>query len=632
MPDPVELEIFREIFHSIAEEMGASLRRSAFSPNIRERRDYSCAVFDRHAQVVAMGDHMPVHLGSMPMSVRAAIERLDLGPGDMAMVNDPFAGGTHLPDITLVAPVFVDRTADLNLREGHAFSRAVRVRGSSSSTLPKARAKRSGVRRKEASVLSSPGVNLLRKSKATTSGAKARISEALLYGTAEAVPFPKARIRNKLGTVSNEAAPDFYVASRAHHADVGGAAAGSMGLSREIYQEGLRIPPVLLLRAGEVQRDILQLVLANVRTPEEREGDLGAQIAACNTGARRLAEVCERYSVPRVHRAMEELQDYAERMTRVLLKGIPPGEYSAEDFLDNDGINDRPVKVAVTIRIGRPKRGGTAPLVTVDFTGSDPQVEGSINAVEAITYSACFYVFRCLLAEDVPAAAGIMRPIRAIAPLGTVVNARPPAAVAGGNVEMSQRIVDALFRALAKAMPERIPAASSGTMNNLTIGGLFPPGHPRSGEPFAYYETIAGGMGARPTQDGISGIHTHMTNSLNTPAEALEYAYPFRVMRYSLRPESGGAGKHRGGDGIVRELELLCDADVTLLADRRARGPYGLHGGSDGAAGRNLVIRKDGSEFPIPAKGSVRLKRGDRVRIESPGGGGFGAAKDRENT
>jgi len=538
MPDPVELEIFREIFHSIAEEMGASLRRSAFSPNIRERRDYSCAVFDRHAQVVAMGDHMPVHLGSMPMSVRAAIDRLELGPGDVATVNDPFAGGTHLPDITLVAPVFVGK----------------------------------------------------------------------------------------------HRSPDFYVASRAHHADVGGAAAGSMGLSREIYQEGLRIPPVLLLRAGEMQRDILQMVLANVRTPEEREGDLGAQVAACHTGLRRLMEVCERYGVARVHRAMEELQEYAERMTRALLNGIPSGEYSAEDFLDNDGINDRPVKVAVTIRIGRPKRGGTPSLVTVDFTGTDPQVEGSVNAVEAITYSACFYVFRCLLAEDVPAAAGIMRPIRVIAPDGTVVNARPPAAVAGGNVEMSQRIVDTLFRALAKAMPERIPAASSGTMNNLTIGGLFPPDHPRSGEPFAYYETIAGGMGARPTQDGISGVHTHMTNSLNTPAEALEYAYPFRVTRYSLRAESGGDGEHRGGDGIVRELELLCDADVTLLADRRARGPYGLHGGNDGAAGRNLAIRKDGSEFPIPAKGSVRLKRGDRVRIESPGGGGFGAAKDRENT
>jgi N-methylhydantoinase B len=542
MPDPVELEIFRELFHSIAEEMGASLRRSAFSPNIRERRDYSCAVFDRDAQVVAMGDHMPVHLGSMPMSVRAAIEQLQLGPGDVAMVNDPFAGGTHLPDITLVAPVFI-------------------------------------------------GSGRLK--------------------TAE---------------------PNFYVASRAHHADVGGAAAGSMGLSREIYQEGLRIPPVFLLRRGEMQRDVLQMVLANVRTPAEREGDLGAQIAACNTGARRLEEICHRYGLARVQRATEELQVYAEQMTRALLDSLPAGDYTAEDFLDNDGISDRPVRVAVTVGISKQKqkrkrqKSDFDPVVTVDFTGSDPQVEGSINAVEAITYSACFYVFRCLLAEDVPAAAGIMRPIRVIAPQGTVVNARPPAAVAGGNVEMSQRIVDTLFRALAQAAPKRIPAASSGTMNNLTIGGLFPKGHSRAGEPFAYYETIAGGMGARPTQDGISGVHTHMTNSLNTPAEALEYAYPFRVTRYSLRPESGGTGKYRGGDGIVRELEMLCDADVTLLADRRLRGPYGLHGGNDGSPGRNLIVRLDGTEAVIPAKGSVRLKKGERIRIESPGGGGWGEA------
>jgi len=583
MPDPVELEIFRELFHSIAEEMGASLRRSAFSPNIRERRDYSCAVFDRSAQVIAMGDHMPVHLGSMPMSVRAAIERLDLGPGDVAMVNDPFAGGTHLPDITLVAPVYVDRdrtenSQRLNLleksfKEGHDFSRAVQEKK----------------------------IKLMSKSLLVPQ-----------VDTAKAVLLPKSR------------KPDFYVASRAHHADVGGAAAGSMGLSREIYQEGLRIPPVFLVRSGTMQRDVLQMVLANVRTPEEREGDLGAQIAACNTGARRLQEVCDRYGLSRMHRASEELQDYAEQMTRSLLEGVPPGTYSAEDFLDNDGISDRPVRVIVKIRIEKRNRRSSQPLVTIDFSGSDPQVEGSINAVEAITYSACFYVFRCLLAEDVPAAAGIMRPIRVIAPEGTVINARPPAAVAGGNVEMSQRIVDTLFRALARAMPERIPAASSGTMNNLTIGGLFPPGHARAGEPFAYYETIAGGMGARPTQDGISGVHTHMTNSLNTPAEALEYAYPFRVTRYSLRPNSGGIGKQRGGDGIVRELELLCDADVTLLADRRVRGPYGLGGGKDGMPGRNAVVKSDGTEIPIPPKGSVRLRRGDKIRIESPGGGGWG--------
>ena len=267
------------------------------------------------------------------------------------------------------------------------------------------------------------------------------------------------------------------------------------------------------------------------------------------------------------------------------------------------------------------RRVSTQPVVTVDFTGSDPQVEGSVNAVEAITYSACFYVFRCLLSDDVPATAGLMRPIQVIAPEGTIVNARPPAAVAGGNVETSQRIVDVLLRALAQAIPDRIPAAASGTMNNLTIGGI----DPRTGEPFAYYETIAGGMGARPTKPGVSGVHTHMTNSLNTPAEALEYAYPLRVRRYSLRPGSGGAGKHRGGDGIIREIEVLTDCEVTLLSDRRTRGPWGLAGGEAGSPGKASMIRNDGSIEQMPGKFSTRLRKGERIRIETPGGGGWGA-------
>jgi N-methylhydantoinase B len=261
--------------------------------------------------------------------------------------------------------------------------------------------------------------------------------------------------------------------------------------------------------------------------------------------------------------------------------------------------------------------------VRVDFSGSDPQVQGSVNAVEAITYSACFYVFRCLLAEDVPATAGLMRPIEVIAPVGTVVNARPPAAVAGGNVETSQRIVDVLLRALAQAIPERVPAAASGTMNNLTIGGI----DPRTGEPFAYYETIAGGMGARPSKDGVSGVHTHMTNSLNTPAEALEHAYPLRVRQYSLRTGSGGDGKFRGGDGIIREIEVLTEAEVTLLAERRSRGPYGLAGGKDGSPGTAEVVRQDGSIEPLAGKSNIRLRPGDRIRIQSPGGGGWGAPK-----
>jgi N-methylhydantoinase B len=531
MRDPVELEIFKSLFHSIAEEMGAALRRTAFSPNIKERRDYSCAVFDGAGEVVAMGDHMPVHLGSMPMSVRAAVEILKLDLGDVAILNDPFYGGTHLPDITLVAPVFVS------------------------------------------------------------------------------------------GKSKRAAKPAFYVASRAHHADVGGTYAGSMGICREIYQEGIRIPPIKLIAGGKLQDDVSRLLLNNVRTPEEREGDLNAQIAACHTGAERLLEITERYGLPRVQQVMDELQEYSEKLMRAFLSKVPHGRYEAEDFLDDDGAGSGPVRIAVALTFQRVVTAGK-PLVTVDFTGSSPQVAGSINAVDAITFSACFYVFRCLLQEDVPAVAGLMRPVRMIAPKGTVVNARPPAAVAGGNVETSQRIVDVLLRALAKAMPDRVPAGSSGTMNNLTIGGM---DDERTGEPFAYYETIAGGMGARPDRAGVSGVHTHMTNSLNTPAEALEFAYPLRVTEYSLRKESGGTGKFRGGDGIVREVELLADSEVTLLADRRSRGPYGLQGGADGTTGRTEVIHADGQRETLPGKTSVRLKKGDKVRIESPGGGGWGA-------
>lgn len=530
--DPIELEIFKNIYHSIAEEMGAALRRTAFSPNIKERRDYSCAVFDGMGEVIAMGDHMPVHLGSMPMSVRAALERLQLGPGDMAMLNDPFCGGTHLPDITLVAPFYAG---------------------------------------------------------------------------------PSRGLRQ---------AANFFVAARAHHADVGGAFPGSMGPCREIYQEGLRIPPVRLVRGGKIDEDVLALVLNNVRTPGEREGDLGAQIAACHTGLTRLREICRRYGLRRITEAGLELLDYSERMMRAFLAQVPAGTYKAEDALDDDGVSGRPVRIAVAVTFR--KTAKTGPLVTVDFTGSAKQVEGGINAVEAITWSACFYVFRCLLAEDVPATAGLMRPIKVMAPSGTVVNARPPSAVAGGNVETSQRIVDVLLRALAKVIVERIPAAASGTMNNLTIGGM----DPRNREPFAYYETVAGGMGARPTKAGVSGVHTHMTNSLNTPAEALEYAYPLRVRRYSLRPGSGGSGKFRGGDGIVREIEVLTDAEVTLLADRRLGRPYGLNGGEPAAAGRTEVLREGGNRELLPGKTSVRLKAGERVRVESPGGGGWGALRN----
>jgi len=522
--DPTRLEIFKNLFHSVAEEMGAALRRAAFSPNIKERRDYSCAVFDGGGRVLAMGDHMPVHLGSMPMSVAAAIAALKLAPGDVALLNDPYAGGTHLPDLTMVMPMY----------------------------------------------------------------------------------FP------------GSPAPMFYIANRAHHADIGGAQAGSMGLARDIFQEGLRIPPVRIIERNGLNRDLLALILGNVRTAREREGDLTAQIAACRIGERRLGEIVAKYGRREVTAYGNHLLAYSASMMRTVLRSIPNGSYRGKDFLDDDGISNVPLRIASTIRI----RGERA---EVDFSGSAPQCAGNVNAVAAIAYSAVFYVFRCLLDEQVPATSGLMQPIRVFAPEGTIINARPPAAVAGGNVETSQRMVDSLLRALAHAIPERIPAASQGTMNNLTLGGADPR---RGGAPFAYYETIAGGMGARPGKDGVSGIHTHMTNSLNTPVEALEEAYPVRVRCYALRSGSGGPGLYRGGDGIVREIELLTETQVGLLCDRRRFSPYGLAGGKPGATGRNALI-VDGRPRPLAGKCGFYAPAGAIVRVETPGGGGWGKQKGR---
>ncbi len=522
--DPVELAIFQNVIHSIADEMGAALRRTALSPNIKERRDYSCAIFDGQAQVIAMGDHMPVHLGSMPMSVQAAVHALALAPGDIAILNDPYAGGTHLPDITMVLPVF---------RAGHS-------------------------------------------------------------------------------------AAEFFVAARAHHADVGGMFAGSMGPAREIYQEGIRIPPVYIQRGGKINQDVMHILLSNVRTPQERDGDLQAQIGACHVGLRRLTELMQKYDVQATDRLINSLFQYSERLVRTQLSGMPAGTYTAEDFLDNDGITAEPCRIAVTLQLD-PAEGA----MQVDFAGSSPQVAGSINAVRAITLSACFYVLRCLLREDAPPTAGILKPLTLHTPSGSIVDAHSPAAVAGGNVETSQRIVDTLMRALAQAIPSRVPSASAGTMSNLSVGGI----DPRTGDPFTYYETTAGGMGARPGMDGIPGVQTHMTNSLNTPIEALEYAYPIRMHRYSYRLGSGGDGEFRGGDGLIRELELLADAEVTLLADRRKSQPYGLQGGGEGAAGRAwLIDEKEKSREELPGKMSRRISKGQKLCLETPGGGGWGQA------
>jgi N-methylhydantoinase B len=509
MTDPIELAIFKSTFHSIAEEMGAALRRTAFSPNIKERRDYSSAIFDAAGNVIAMGDDMPVHLGSMPMSVRAVLNKLTLEEGDIAILNDPYDGGTHLPDITLVIP----------------------------------------------------------------------------YGP-------------------------FYAANRAHHADVGGMYPGSMGLCREIWQEGIRIPPVKLIDKGILNEALLKLFLNNVRTPKEREGDLTAQIGACRIGIQRLAEMTAKYGTERMRRNVIALLNHSEELMRQELSRWPGGAFSAEDFLDNDGYTDEAIRICVTIR-PNPK----ARELEVDFTGSAPQVATSLNAVAAITYSATFYVLRCLLPEEAAATAGLMRPVKLILPEASVVNATLPAAVAGGNVETSQRITDVLLKALAQMLPDRIPAASSGTMNNLTIGGI----DPRTGQTYAYYETIAGGSGARPNGNGVSGVHTHMTNSLNTPVEALEYAYPFRVRQYSYRKGSGGKGKYAGGDGIIREIELLGDAQVTMLADRRIFAPYGLAGGGEGTKGRTHL-----NDNELPGKCNREAKAGSVLRVETPGGGGWG--------
>jgi N-methylhydantoinase B len=366
---------------------------------------------------------------------------------------------------------------------------------------------------------------------------------------------------------------------------------------------------------GKAAGNVLKLLLMNVRTPQEREGDLTAQIASCRLGERRLREIAARYGNQEVGRYAQLLLEYSAAMMRSVLREIPDGIYRSTDYLDDDGITRAPVRIAVTIR----KRGERA---EVDFTGSAPECQGSINAVAAIAESAVYYLFRCLLNDQVPATSGLMYPIRVIAPAGTIVNARPPRAVAGGNVETSQRITDTLLRAMAKALPQRIPAASQGTMNNLTIGGA-DTRYGRNGAPFAYYETTAGGMGARPGREGISGVHTHMTNSLNTPTEVLEMTYPFRVRRYGLRRGSGGRGKFQGGEGIVREIEVLVDSQVGMLSDRRKIPPYGLAGGKPGAVGKNEVVVKDRRK-KVPSKCGMYVPAGSVIRIETPGGGGWG--------
>jgi N-methylhydantoinase B len=523
--DPITLEIFKNLFISVADEMGVTLGRTAYSPNIKERRDFSCACFLSDGNMIAQAAHIPVHLGAMPASVRAALGAFPTWtPGDLVVLNDPYLGGTHLPDITMVSPVFVQGT------DG----------------------------------------------------------------------------------------PSFFVASRAHHADVGGMSPGSMPLASEIYQEGLIIPPVKLVEGGRTHQAVLDIILRNVRTPVERRGDLAAQTAAHRVGEGRLHEIVARYGLEETLRYARGLLAYAERLTRAAIARIPDGLYTFRDEMDDGGIptpqSGPQIQVRITVR---------GDSMVVDLTGSSPAVEGPLNAVRAITESAVWYAVRCVagaVAEDSPVNSGIFVPVEVVVPRGSLLDADPPHAVAGGNVETSQRVVDAVLGALAQALPDLIPAASQGTMNNLAVGG-----HDRERQViFAYYETVGGGAGASPTGDGLSGVHVHMTNTLNTPVEALEYTYPFRVRRYALRRGSGGAGQHRGGDGLVREIEFLCPATVTILSERRRTAPYGLHGAEPGARGRNLLIREEG-EQDLPGKVEIQVQPGDVLGLHTPGGGGWGS-------
>jgi N-methylhydantoinase B/oxoprolinase/acetone carboxylase alpha subunit len=518
--DPIELELFKNMFESISDEMGAVLGRTALSPNIKERKDFSCALFNRRGETFAQGSHIPVHLGAMPLSVQASLRSVSFDKGDLVILNDPYQGGTHLPDITCISPVF----------RGNHLS--------------------------------------------------------------------------------------FFVANRAHHSDVGGMTPGSMPLASEIYQEGLIIPPVKLVKKGVLDGDIFQIILANVRTPEERKGDILAQIAANNTGKQRLEETIKKYGHAKLDRYGRLIQDYTEKILQKTLLSIPDGTYSFSDFMDNDGITETPVRIAVEIRI----KGEKAVL---DFSASSEQVEGGVNANFAITCSAVLYVFRCLVEENIPFNTGLMRPIRIIAPPGSVVNAQHPAATAGGNVETSQRIVDVILGALSKAIPEKIPAASSGTMNNVAFGGWDPVKESR----FTYYETIGGGMGASPERNGLSGVHTHMTNSLNTPIEALENYLPMRIKTYKLRKGSGGKGWRKGGEGIIREYEFFVPTHVSLLTDRRKFAPYGVSGGEKGEKGRNSLFTGKGKKKILGSKANLKVQPKDILRIETPGGGGYGQKK-----
>ncbi len=516
---PFELEIYQNILSSIAEEMGVVLIRAGFSPNIKERRDLSCAIFQSNGDMIAQAAHIPIHLASMSFAVRAVLDMPEINDGDILILNDPFQGGTHLPDITCIMPVFYD---------------------------------------------------------------------------------------NKL---------EFFVASRAHHADIGGLTPGSMPLSTSIDQEGILIPPSKLYRKKRLNKKLFNEIMVSTRDPEEREGDFNAQIGALELGEKRLKETIKKYALKKVKQAGNELLDYSEKIMKEVVREIPNGVYEFEDYMDDDGVGTTkiPIKAKVTIKGQRAK---------VDLRGSSNQVRGNLNAPYSVTTAAVIYVFQCLAPSSMPLNSGPLRVIEIIVENNSILNAKYPAAVVGGNVETSQRVVDVVFGALSKAVPEKVPAASAGSMSNFTFGGI----NPKTGRNYAYYETIAGGMGGRSGLDGVSAVQTHMTNTLNTPIESLERELPVMLNSYSIRKNSGGRGKYKGGDSIIREYKFLSDATVSMITERRKFSPYGIKDGKPGRKGKNTLIRKS-KTTTIGPKASFKVKKGESIRIETPAGGGWGKAQ-----
>lgn len=511
-----ELEIFNNLLGTIAEEMGSVLVRAGFSPNIKERRDLSCAIFNSDGDMIAQAAHIPIHLGSMSFAARSVATE-NLAPGDVFILNDPFRGGTHLPDVTCVAPVFVDGE------------------------------------------------------------------------------------------------PEFLLASRAHHADIGGATPGSMPLSTTIHEEGIIIPPTRIREGGIIKETLLREIILSTRDHEEREGDLRAQIASLDVGERRMRELLGKYSLLKINNAASGLLDYGERLMKGAIEKIPDGDYVFTDYIEDDGAGTRDIPIKARINIS----GATA---VVDFRGSSKKVRGCLNAPLSVTTSAVLYCFQCLSGEDTPLNSGTLRPIEIKVDEDSILNARYPSAVVGGNVETSQRIVDVVFGALAQAIPETIQAASAGTMSNLAFGS---PEDTPPDSSYAYYETIAGGMGGRSGANGANAVHTHMTNTLNTPVEAIERELPVMVESYFIKKGSGGAGSFPGGDGIARQYKFLKDSHVSLITERRERRPWGAQGGEDGRSGQNTLV-SGGEEKKLPPKCSIAVKAGEAVRIETPGGGGWG--------